>query len=77
MGSFRHPKPSFQSDELDALELALAGALATAKELGIKGKGLSSVMRRRIFDVAREGITDPTLLRDKLLKSFNVDKIAT
>lgn len=76
MGSFRHPQPSFQSYELDALDFALAGALAMAKELGIKRRGLSGAMRRRIFVIAREGITDPTMLRDKLLKSFNLDKIA-
>lgn len=75
MGSLKQSKQPFNSQ--DVLDLALAGALATVKELGIKRQGLEGILRGRLVAIASEGITDPAVLRDKALKSLNVDKIAT
>lgn len=76
MGSFKHPKQSFNQQELEALDLALSGALATAKELGLPRQGLEGPLRRRLFDIASTGITDPEALRDEALKEMNIDRIA-
>ena len=76
MGSFKQPKQSFNQRELESLDLALAGALATAKELGLPSQGLEGALRRRLFDVASTGITDPETLRDEALKDMNIDRIA-
>ena len=76
MGSFKHPKQVFSPEELEALDLAFAGALATAMELGLPCKGLEGALRRRLFVVASTGITDPEALRDGALKELNIDRIA-
>jgi len=51
--------------------------LAVTSELGLKPSVLKKALRRRLFMIAAEGVTDPTILRDRALKSMNVDKIAT
>ena len=76
MGSSKKPKKVFTPEELHALDLALMGALATAKELGVDPKVLKGALRRRLFAAARAGITDPQALRNEALKSMNVDKLA-
>ena len=76
MGSSRRSKQVFTPEELHALDLALAGALATAKELGADAKTLEGPLRRRLFAVACAGGTDPDALRNETLKSMNVDKLA-
>lgn len=77
MGSTTQHKTVFTSQELEALDLALAGALATAKELGLRQDVLERALRRRIFVIASEGVTDPEELCGRTLKSMNLDKIAT
>lgn len=63
--------------ELETLDLAITGELATADELGLKREGLQVTLRRLLFDVVSEnGITDPATMRDQFLKSMNVDKKA-
>jgi len=65
MGSLKQPKQVFSPEELRTLDLAFAGALATAMELGLPCAGLTGALRRRLFDVASTGITDPEALRDE------------
>jgi len=77
MGSYNQLKQSFNQQELKALDLALAGAIATAKELGLPCQGLEGALRRRLFDVASTGITDPEALRDEALKDMNIDRTAS
>jgi hypothetical protein len=76
MGSYKQPKQAFSPEELGALDLAFAGALATAIELGLPSRGLEGALRRRLFVVASKGITDPEALRDGALKEMNIDRIA-
>lgn len=76
MGSSKKPKQVFTPEELHALDLALMGALATAKELGADPKALQGALRRRLVAIARAGVTDPQALQNKALKSMNVDKLA-
>jgi hypothetical protein len=78
MGSLKAPKQQvFTPTELRAMDLALAGAFATVKELGLPRRGLEGALRRRLFDIASEGITDPEMMRNELLKRMNVDRVAT
>lgn len=76
MGSCRHPKNAFSPEELATLDLALDGALATARELGLPCGGLEGALRRRLFHVASKGTRDPKALRDEALKEMNIDRIA-
>ena len=70
MGSC-HYKQLFTPEDLQKLDLALEGALATARELGLPRGGLEGVLRRRLFAVASTGISDPEALRDEALKEMN------
>lgn len=76
MGSCKHPKQLFTPEEFATLDLALEGALATARELGLPSGGLEGTLRRRLFHVASTGIMDPETLRDEALKEMNIDRIA-
>lgn len=76
MDTPKHQKQSFNSHDLEVLDLALAGALATAKELGIEQRCLEAPLGRRLFTLAGNGITDPEILQVEVLKSMNIDKIA-
>lgn len=75
MGSCSY-KRMFSPEDLGNLDLALEGALATARELGVPRGGLEGVLRRRLFVFATMGITDPEVLRDEALKEMNIDRIA-
>jgi hypothetical protein len=76
MGSFKQPQQVFSPEELRTLDLAFAGALARAKELGLPCAGLTGALRRRLFDVASTGITDLEALREEALKEMNIHRIA-
>jgi len=69
-------KQKFSPDDLEALDLALAGALAAAGELVVKHQGLAGALRRRLVYMAGEGTTNPQTLRNQLVKSMNLDRIA-
>lgn len=69
-------KQLFTPEDLKHLDLAIEGALATARELGLPCAGLEGSLRRRLFDIASTGITDPEVLRDEALKEMNIDRIA-
>jgi hypothetical protein len=75
MGSCSY-KQLFTPEDLRHLDLALEGALATARELGLPSAGLEGVLRRRLFVVATTGITDPEVLRNEALKEMNIDRLA-
>lgn len=77
MGSCRYPKSAFSLEELTTLDLALEGALATARELGLPCAGLEGALRRRLFHVASKGTRNPEALRNEALKEMNIDGIAT
>jgi hypothetical protein len=66
----------FLPNDLKTLDLALIGAVAIAKELGVRPQGLAGALRRRLFVIAGEGITDPETLSSRLVKSMNLDRIA-
>ena len=68
------PKQKFSPEDLQLLDLALAGAMATAAELAAKHQALAGVLRRRLFYIASEGVTDPAMLRNKLVRSMNLDR---
>jgi len=70
MGSC-HYKQLFTPEDLKNLDLALEGALATARELGLPRGGLEGVLRRRLFVVASMGINDPEALRNEALKEMD------
>lgn len=72
----RQPKHAFTPQDLEALDLALIGALATIRELGIRRSGLQTALRRRLFDLASEGVAGPEALQNALVKSMNLDKVA-
>ena len=74
MGSCSY-KQMFTPEDLKQLDLALEGALATARELGLPCAGLEGALRRRLFGVASAGITDPEVLRNEALKEMNIDRI--
>lgn len=76
MGSYKQQQQVFSPEELQKLDLAYAGALATAMELGLPCAALAGALRRRLFDVASMGITDPEALRDEALKEMNIHRIA-
>ena len=73
MGSY---KQIFTPEDLSQLDLALEGALATARELGLPCAGLEGALRRRLFVVASKGTRNPEKLRDGALKELNIDRIA-
>ena len=73
MGSY---KQMFTPEDLSQLDLALEGALATARELGLPCGGLEGALRRRLFVVASTGIADPEALQNEALKEMNIDRIA-
>ena len=68
MGSFKRPKQVFNPQELQTLDLALTDALTTIDGLGLKQEAL---LRDRLFAIARNGVTDPISMRNKLLKSID------
>lgn len=76
MASYKQPKPSFNQQELEFLDLALAGALAMVTELGLSREGLKPTLMRRLFVIASKGNMDPEALRDGALKDMNIDRIA-
>jgi len=55
------------------LDLALVGALATLKELGLNNRQFEAEMRERLFVLARKGESDPQILQNELLKPFKLD----
>ena len=69
-------KQVFSSQELQVMDLALAGALATMQELGLDREGLEEKLRKRLFVVAKEGVDDPRTLRNKLLDTIGVRRTA-
>lgn len=73
MGSY---KQTFTPEDLRHLDLALEGALATARELGLPCAGLEGALRRRLFFVASKGITGPEALQNETLKEMNIHRIA-
>ena len=73
MGSY---KQIFTPEDLSQLDLALEGALATARELGLPCAGLEGALRRRLFVVASTGIADPEALQNEALKEMNIHRIA-
>jgi len=54
----------FLPNDLNALDLALVGAVAIAKELGVWREGLDGALRRRLFVIAGEGVADSETLRN-------------
>ena len=65
------PETGFQSSRIATLDLALADALTTIAGLGLKQEGLEALLRDRLFVIARDGVTDPISMRNKLLKSID------
>jgi len=73
MSPLRRPKQVFNPQELHTLDLALADALTTITGLGLKQEGLEASLRNRLFVIARNGVTDPITMRNKLLKSIDLE----
>ena len=73
MGSF---KQIFTPEDLQQLDLALQGALTTAKERGLNPTGVKPTLMRRLFQVASTGITDLEVLQSEALKQMNIDRFA-
>ena len=73
MGSF---KQIFTPEDLQQLDLALQGALATAKERGLNPAGVKPTLMRRLSHVASTGITDLEVLQSEALKEMNIDRFA-
>ena len=73
MGSF---KQVFTPEDLRQLDLALQGALTTAKERGLNPAGVKPTLMRRLFHVASTGITDLEVLQSEALKEMNIDRFA-
>ena len=73
MGSF---KEIFTPEDLTQLDLALQGALATAKARGLNPLGVKPTLMRQLFHVASTGITDLEVLQSEALKQMNIDRFA-
>jgi hypothetical protein len=54
MGSFKQPKPSFNSEELGTPDLASISALAAAREWDWRAQVLKGALRRQLSMVASE-----------------------
>jgi hypothetical protein len=73
MGSANPPKDSFDSAEMDLMEQAFNSvwdtvAMHDPSRDSDKNEELKNVIRKKLFALARQGVTDGQILRDLVLE---------
>ena len=67
MGSCKHPKTAFSDTDLNELEWVFESVCTAIKGPGSLTEDTKNFIRRRLFVLACNGMSDPDDLRDHLL----------
>jgi hypothetical protein len=75
MASFRSPKHAFNSEELDQLQWIFDSLWQTIKAHypsrdPIRDEALKRALRRKLFELAGQGVKQPESFRDQILRDL-------